>query len=45
MISTRSALSLNPELHADLSPNRSNRRHIDRMFAHHRAPELPADFE
>jgi ADP-ribose pyrophosphatase YjhB (NUDIX family) len=30
---------------ADLSPNRSNRRHIDRMFAHYRAPHLPTEFE
>jgi ADP-ribose pyrophosphatase YjhB (NUDIX family) len=33
------------ELPSDLSPNRSNRRHIDRMFAHYRAPELPTEFE
>ena len=29
----------------DLSPNRSSRYHIDRMFAHYRSPDLPADFE
>jgi len=33
------------EIPADLSPNRSTRYHIDRMFAHYRAPDLPTEFE
>lgn len=33
------------ELPADLSPNRSSRHHIDRMYAHYRSPELPTEFE
>lgn len=30
---------------ADLSPNRSNRHHLARMFAHYREPEMPTEFE
>lgn len=32
------------EIPANLSANRSSRHTVDRMFAHYRAPDLPADF-
>jgi ADP-ribose pyrophosphatase YjhB (NUDIX family) len=42
---TEVAFFAEADIPADLSHNRSARIHIERMFAHYRAPDLPTEFD
>ncbi len=42
---TEVAFFAEPDIPAELSVNRSSRFHIGRMFAHHRDPALPTEFD